>query len=150
LADVGERSVSVVVIENIFAEIRDEEIFVAVVIVIADADALAPSGVADSGLRGDIRKRSVAIVFEKMRGRRLPRRKTFEARAVHQKNIEPAIVVVVVESDAAARRFEQIFVFMFAAKDRFDVEASLLRYVDEADAEVARLCRRRGAADWGL
>jgi len=76
----------------------------------------------------------------------LPRRKTFEARAVHEKNIEPAVVVVIVESDAAAGRFEQIFIFVLAAEKRFDIEASFFRDVDEADSEVARLGGRSGAA----
>ena len=76
-------------------------------------------------------KGSVAIVFEKMRRRRLSCGKTFEARAVHQKNIQPAVVVVIVESDAATGRFEQIFVFVFAAEKRFDVQAGLFRDVDE-------------------
>ena len=51
LADVGESSISVVVIENIFAVVGDEEIFVAIVVVVTDADALSPAGVADSGFQ---------------------------------------------------------------------------------------------------
>ena len=123
-------------VQNVFAEVGDEEIFVAVVVVVADADALAPAGVADSGFRGDVDKSSVAIILEKMRSGLLPCGKTFQARAVHEKNVEPAVVVVIVEGDAAAGRFEQIFVFVFAAEERFDVEAGFFRDVDEADAEV--------------
>ena len=44
-ADIGEGAVAVVVIEDVFAVVCAVEIFVAVVVVIADADTLAPAGV---------------------------------------------------------------------------------------------------------
>ena len=71
-----------------------------------------------------------------MRGRGLACGKTFESRAVHEKNIEPSVVVVVVEGDAAAGGFEKIFVFVFAAEDGLGVEAGFAGDVDEADAEI--------------
>ena len=74
-----------------------------------------------SGFERHIGKRSVAIIFEKMIDRFLSRGKPFQSRAVHQENIQPAIVVVVIECDAAASRFQQIFVLVLAAKDRFCV-----------------------------
>src|SRR5260370_34797091 len=68
--------------------------------------------------------------------------KSFEARAVHQKNVEPAVVVVVVERDSAARGFEQAFVLVFAAEDRFDVKARFASDVHETDPQrSARLQR---------
>ena len=45
LADVGEGAVAVVVIENVFAEVADEQIVVAVIVVVADADTLSPARV---------------------------------------------------------------------------------------------------------
>ena len=67
--------------------------------------------------------------------------KTFEAPAVHKKNIEPVVVVVIVERDAAARGLEQIFILVFPAEDSFDVEAGFAGDVEEADADFLR---RRG------
>ena len=61
--DVGERAIAVVAIERAIAPIADEEIFVAVVIVIAGAHALAPAGARHAGLQRDIGKGAVAIVF---------------------------------------------------------------------------------------
>ena len=49
-ADVGERAVTVVVVEHILAEIGDEQVLVAVVVVVADADALSPARVLEAGL----------------------------------------------------------------------------------------------------
>ena len=42
-ANVGERSIAVVVVEDIFAEIGNEEIFVAIIVVIANATTLSPA-----------------------------------------------------------------------------------------------------------
>ena len=42
---VGKGAVAVVAVEAILAVVGDEEIFKAVVVVVADADALRPSGV---------------------------------------------------------------------------------------------------------
>ena len=57
--------------------------------------------------------------------------KTFEPGAVHQKNIQPAVVVVVIERDPAARGLKQVFVFVLAAEDGLGVEAGGTSHVDE-------------------
>ena len=100
---------------------RDVNVVEAVVVVIADADALPPAVVNNSGFRGDVRERAVAIIFEEMRNWLLAFRKTLEAPAVHKKNIEPVVVVVIVEGDAAASCLQQIFIFVFAAENSFRV-----------------------------
>src|SRR5258708_27724118 len=63
--------------------------------------------------------------------------KTFEAGAVDEKNIQPAIVVVIVESDATAGGFEKVFVFVLAAKDGLHIQAGLARNVEEGKTEIA-------------
>src|SRR2546425_10566760 len=140
-ADVGEGAIAVVVVETVFAEVGDEEVVEAVVVVIADANALSPAGMNEAGFDGDIGEGGVAIVFEEAIGGRAARRKTFEASAGDEKNVEPAVVVVVVEGDAAAGGFEQIFVFVFATENCFGVEAGFAGDVEKADAERIR---RRG------
>ena len=92
-------------------------------------------------MSGDVGESAVAIVFEEAIGGLLAGGKAFQARAVHQENIEPAIVVVIVESDAATGGLQQIFVLVLAAKNHFGVEAGFFRDVDEIDPE------RRGR--WG-
>jgi hypothetical protein len=89
-----------------------------------------------ASLQRNVGKSAVAIVLEQMRDGFLSRRKPFEAGAVHQEDIEPAIVVVVVERDTAAGCFEKIFVLVRAAKNCLDVKARLLGHVEEADAEI--------------
>ena len=137
-ADVGEGAISVVVIEHVLAE----QIVVAVVVVVADANTLSPTGVADACSQRHIGESAVAIILEQAGDRFVSGGKSFEVRAVHQKNVEPAVVVVVVERDSAARGFEQVFVLVFAAEDRFDVKARFASDVHETDPErSARLQR---------
>ena len=64
--DVGEGAIAIVAVEDVLAVIGDEEIVAAVVVVVADADALSPAGVTEAGFGGDVGEGSVAIVFEEM------------------------------------------------------------------------------------
>src|ERR671923_2305853 len=92
LADVSERAVSIIVIKNILAVISDEQVVEAVVVVVANADALSPAGTAQPGFIGDVGEGAITIVFEKVRGGFLAFGKTFKTRAIHDENIEPAVV----------------------------------------------------------
>ena len=62
--DVGKGAVVVVVIEAVFAEVRDVEVGPAVVIVVADGDAEAPALVGDAGFFGDVGEGAVVVVVE--------------------------------------------------------------------------------------
>ena len=73
-----------------------------------------------------------------MRVRFLALRKTFQAPSVYQENIQPAVIVIVIESDAATSCFEQIFVLVFAAEYGFRVQPGFLGDVQEVDAELRR------------
>src|SRR6267154_1404200 len=94
-------------------------------------------------LRSHVRESAVAIISEKMRRRSFPLRKSLEARAIHQKNIQPAIVIVIVEGNAAAGRLQKILVLMLAAENRFDIKSRFASYVDEINAQASGRRRRR-------
>ena len=96
-----------------------------------------------SGLGRHVGKRSVAIVLEKMIGRFLSSGKPFQARAVHQKNVEPAVVVVIIESHAAPGRLEKVFVLVLAAVDGFCSESGFPGHIHKGDAQI--LSRSRGS-----
>src|SRR5436309_2949763 len=89
-----------------------------------------------AGFGGDVGEGAVAIVLEKMIGGFLAGGKTFQAVAVDKKNIQPAVVVVIVEGDAAAGGFEKIFIFVLAAENGFGVEAGFARDVEEGNAKI--------------
>lgn len=122
--------------KDILAEVGDEEIVEAVVVVISDTDTLSPARVNEASFKGDVSEGAVTIVLEEAVCGFLARRKAFKAGAVDKENVEPAVVVEIVEGDAAAGGFQQIFVFVFAAEGRFGVEARFARDIHEGDAEI--------------
>jgi len=94
---------------------------------------------------GDIGESTVAIVLEKMIGGLLAGGKAFEARAVDEKNVQPAVVVVIIEGDAAAGGFEEILVLVLAAENGLGVEAGFPRDVEEGNAKrLITLTRSQG------
>ncbi len=75
----------------------------------------------EAGFGGNVGECTVAIVLEEMIGGPLAGGEAFEASAVDQENVEPAVVVVIVESDPAAGGFEEVFVLVLAAENGFGV-----------------------------
>src|SRR5580704_6302397 len=67
---------------------------------------------------------------------------SFQPPSIYQEEVQPAIVVVVIEGEAATRRFQQILVFAHAAVDSFEVEPRTLDYIHEADTEWCAFDRR--------
>ena len=96
----------------------------------------------EPGLQGDVGEGAVAIVLEQVRVRLLAFGEAFQPPAVHQEDVEPAVVVVVVEGDAAAGGLEQILVLVLAAEDGLGVEAGFASDVGEGDANVGLGLRR--------
>ena len=89
--------------------VRHEQIVVAVVVVVADAGALAPSPLIAQACRaGDVLESAVAAVPVQVRPRLLALRKALERRAVDQEDVEPAVGVVVDQRDAGSGGLEQI------------------------------------------
>jgi len=129
-ADVGERAIAVVVIEDVFSVVGDVEIFPAIVVVIADANSLAPSGVSEAYFLGDVGERAVVIVVIEMAGLRFSMC-GIESGAVDDENIRPAIVVVVEDSDAGAGGFDDVLFTVDAAENHGIGEAGLLGDVGE-------------------
>jgi hypothetical protein len=127
------------VIENVLPEVGNEQIVPTVVVIVADTASLTPAGVGNSGFESYIRERAIAIIAKKVRCWLLASGKTLEAHSVDQEDVQPAIVVVIVESDTAAGGFEQIFVLMLATKDRLGVEARFSSNIQETDTQVCRL-----------
>src|SRR5439155_17421966 len=85
---------------------RDEEIVVAVVIVVADRYADTVDFNVESGFVRDVSEGAVVIVVIKLGSGvflRVPR----PVRAVHKKNIRPAIVVVIDERNTRTHRLRQ-------------------------------------------
>ena len=68
--DLFEGAVALIVKEAIFAIARDVEVVEAVVIVVANADALSPAGGDEASLRSYVGEGAIVIVVEEMAGGR--------------------------------------------------------------------------------
>src|ERR1019366_4066155 len=77
-----------------------------------------------------------------MAPRLLTRREAFQAPAVHQEDIQPTIVVVIIETQATAGSFQKIFVLSLAAIDGFHGQAGFFDNIYETEAERGALNRR--------
>ena len=63
-----ERAVALIVEETVFAVARYVDVLITVIVIIAHAHALSPSGRYESGLHGDVGEGAVMVVVEEMVG----------------------------------------------------------------------------------
>src|SRR5579871_645650 len=89
----------------------------------------------DTCFQGYIRKCSVAVVAEQVRRGFASDRKSFDLRTIHNEDVEPAIIVVVVEGDAASGSFEQILILVVSSKDRLYVQSRFARDIHKVNAQ---------------
>ena len=96
----------------------------------------------ESSFLCDVSESSVAIVLVQVVCGFFPRRKPFEARTIQYEDIEPPVIVVIVERDPASVGFHDIlYSFNTTVIDRID-QACLLRNINEL--YTVRLARLRG------
>src|ERR1700688_16841 len=149
LGDVQESSVTVVAIEGILSVVGNEQIVVAIVVIVADATGLPPTGAKfQAGPFGDVGERAIAIIFKQMTMRLLTFSETFESPTIYKKDVQPAIVVIVIKSEAAAGGFEKIFIFFHTAVDSFDIKARTFDDIHKADTQRRGFDRRLRAGRW--
>ena len=143
--DVGESSVAVVVKQDVVSPEAAEQIVPAVVVVVADADAGLPAGAPQAGFLGDVGEGAVAIVFVEMRSGGFAGRPVgVEARAVGEINVEPSVVVVIEEGQAAAFGFDDVALVINRAPDVGSIQSGFAGHINKCDrrklrAELLRL-----------
>ena len=118
-------------VERVLAVVGEEKIFETIVVVVADANSLSPTGARQAGFAGDVSECAVAIVLEQIADRFFARGETLKAPAIHQKDIQPAVVIEVVKSGAASGGLQQIFVLVHSAENDLGVQARFARHIDE-------------------
>src|SRR4030095_8936960 len=111
LSHVGKSPIAIIVVKDIVPPVGDQEVIKPVVVVIPDTYALSPSRFRQSGLLCYIGERSVTIVSEKAVSRSW-RSCTLQGLAIHEKNVLPAVVVIVKEGCTTTGRFKDIFVLV--------------------------------------
>ena len=149
VGDVLECPVAAIAEQAVLAPERDVEIVEAVIVVVAGARALPPPGNRQAGARRHIFECPVAAIAIQVARGLLAARKPFQRRAVDEKQIEPAVVVVVERGHAAAGRLEQEFVGGLTAVDGGRGEPRLPRHVREREANRRLRLRRCDRGDAG-
>src|SRR5215469_688935 len=95
LADVGERAISIVVVKNAAAILRDVQIRKSVVIVIANRNALTESACRYTRFVRNVGEGAIAIIFVQGVAQRWIGREKITLTAIHQVNVHPAVPVVI-------------------------------------------------------
>ena len=119
-------------IQDVLAKVSQEQIIVAVVIVIADADAVTPARMAESRFLGHIGESAVAIVVIEVICRFLAGGKSLVLGAVQQEDIEPAIVVVIEEGDSTTVGLHDVLLRVFVTVNGGSGKAGARRDVSES------------------
>src|SRR4029077_18883866 len=116
-ADVGKGAVAIVVIEHVLSVVGDVEVFEAVVVIVPHANTLAPAGVSQARLFSHIGERAVVIVAVEMAGGSFAGGEAFQFRTVHEKNVGPAVIVIIEDGDAGPGRLNDIFLRVFTTEN---------------------------------
>src|SRR6185503_4113438 len=123
--DVLERPVAAIVVQPVLSVIRDVEVLVAVVVVVARAGALAPAAGSHARARRHVLESAVPAAAEEVVDRLLALREPFERGAVHEEDIEEAVAVVIEEGDSRARGLQEVAVRFLSPEHGRGAEARL-------------------------
>ena len=137
---------SAIVVEPVLSVIGDVEIFPAVVVIVADTNALTPAGSDESRTFRHVRECSVMIVMIEVVRRRASCREAFQGRAIHKEDIRPAIVVVIEDGYACSRALQDVSAALFASEDIRHGETGFLGDVCEVGDRRGFSRRMRGLA----
>src|ERR1700752_5275589 len=71
-----------------------------------------------------------------MRDRFIACGKPFGAKAIYDKNVEPAVIVVIVKGDSTAGSLEQVLIFVLSTEDGFYVQAGFASDIQKTHIQV--------------
>src|SRR6201992_589539 len=142
---IGERAITVIPVEHVLPVVADEEIVPPVAVVITYATTLTPTRSPQAAPLGDIGEGAVAVVLEKPRNRFLPFGETVEPGPVHQKDVDPVVLIEIEEGDPAPRSLQQVPVFVLPAVNGFDVQSALRGHVHVLKPQRCAYNGRRSA-----
>src|SRR5208283_61613 len=118
---VRERAIAVVAVQDVLAEIGDEEIVETVIVVVADGNAGGPAGLGKPSLRCDVGEGSITVVLIEPVGS--SRRRILEAGPAQYEDVEPAVIVVIEESDATPHRLNDVVLLVRGPVNRWSGQA---------------------------
>ena len=135
--------------QNVVSPEAAEEVVPAVIVVIADANSGLPTRAAKTGSFRDVGERAVAIVLVETRSRSFARGPFgVEARSVGQINVEPAVMIVIEEGEAATLRFDDVLLVIDTAPNIGRNQAGFASHVDELDGRGCGSLRNGWMRNW--
>ncbi len=147
--NVGKPAIAQIMEKMIGPDGGDVNIYIAVVVIVADSAAQSVHFYREAGLPRHIGKRAVLIVVIE-RGEGFAGLMSWPVHGIDQKNVLPPVIVVIEKAHAAAHRFREIL-FSEGSAVVFEVNASLGGDIGELDRAggTRRLlgrvhCRRLG------
>ena len=109
--NIFERAVPLVAIQDVLAPVGHEQVVVSVVVIVSDATALPPSRMRQACILGHVGERTVPIVVKQVACRLPPLREALKGGSIHQEDVEPPVMVVIEECDAAPHFLDEIVLF---------------------------------------
>jgi hypothetical protein len=104
--DVGEGSITVVVVKHILTPIGDKRVLKPVVVIVAHANTGRPTGTEQAGFCGHIGQGAISIVLvQPVRG---AWRSGLEAWPAEDEDVEPAVIIVIEQGASTAHRFHDV------------------------------------------
>src|SRR5215831_3745067 len=105
--DICKGPVTIIAVKAVLAEVGHKDVIESVIVVVGNAYAARPARELQAGFLSDVGKGAVAIVLVKTIGGFS--RSPFKASSGKQKDIHPAVVVIIDEGTAAAIGFQDVF-----------------------------------------
>ena len=106
--DVAKGAVPFIAIEHAPAVMRNEQVAMGIVVVVADADALGPAAAIESRLAGDVCEPKLAqVAIEAARGTRVASRR-IQSRRAGDEHVLQTVVIEIEDGDAGAGGFEDV------------------------------------------
>src|SRR6185437_1763415 len=102
-------AVPAVPVKNVVTEVRHKQVGMAVVVVIADADALRPAFRGKPGFHRDIGKTALPLIAIELQMRMNSRLRGIESRTVPDENVVAPVAIIVEDSGAVPGRFQFVF-----------------------------------------
>ena len=139
LGHIGESSVAVVTVQNIWPQAGNEQIGPSIVVVIGDGPSHGETGRANSRFFGHVCKRSVVIVVIQRAARHNPLQRLTDGGRIGEVEVGPAIAVVINHDHATCHRFHDVL--FLGRREVLKLDAGLGRNIGELrnDAVLARL-----------
>jgi hypothetical protein len=126
-----ESTVALIVIEVVLAVAGDVEVVEAIVIVVAHADSLAPTGGGKARVGRDVGEGAVVVIVEEMAGGLSVYLRGCHGGAVNKEDVGPAVAVVIEDSYAGACCLDDVALGINAAIDVSDDDTGFGRDVNE-------------------